>query len=454
MRLFKPIDIASLVYFRIVFGLILAIEVVRFFVHGWIQDDYIDPVFHFTYFGFEWVKPWPGIGMYLHFLLMGAAALFMAAGLFYRVAACVTFLTFTYVFLLEQAAYLNHWYLMCLLAFLMIFIPAHRGLSVDAMMRRKLRSDYVPAWTLWLLLGQLSVVYIYGGIAKLNGDWMRGEPMRAWLMGRTDIPVIGPLLDHEWFVLLLNHGGLAFDLFIVPLLLWRRTRWFALIWAAGFHLLNSQFFNIGVFPWLMLAATLLYFPPEWPRKLWRLPRRRASPVFAASPVIVALIAVYVLLQVLVPIRYVLYPGSVHWTEEGHRFAWHMKLRSKNARAKFFVTDPAANKTWEVKPRDYLTSFQASKMPPRPDMILQFAHFLARQQAAEKGIDHPLEVRVLATASLHGREKQLLIDPSVNLATERRSLAHARWIVPLATGDAAPDTLTDESSDAPGTANQR
>jgi len=433
-RLFSPMDGASLALFRMIFGAIMLVEVYRYFSHEWVRSYYIDPKFHFTYYGFGWVKPWPGQGMYWHFAVMGLAAAGVMLGAWYRVSAMLLFVTFTYVFLLDQAYYLNHFYLICLLSLLMIFIPANGLLSVDAWRKPARRSDDVPAWARWLLLAQLSIVYFYAGVAKLNEDWIHGEPMRSWLAERVGMPLAGRFFTEEWMVLLFNYGGLAFDLFIVPLLLWKRTRVLAFLWAIAFHMFNMALFNIGIFPWLMLLATLLFFPPNWPRVVFKRWRRVRKESFVTQPqfprVTLGLIAAYIIIQLGIPLRHFLYPGNVHWTEEGHRFSWHMKLRDKESTARFFVTDPQGRQTWEVAPQLYLTDRQTRKMSTRPDMILQMAHHIARDQAAKRGIDHPLEVRAHVTASLHGRDRQLLVDPRVDLSAERRSVGSARWILPL------------------------
>src|SRR5688572_19853112 len=97
-RLFAPVDIASLAVFRVLFGAAMVQEAVRYAMMGWISEYYIDPKFYFTYYGFEWVKPWAGKGMYLHFGVMGLAALGVMLGAWYRICAMVLFITFTHVF--------------------------------------------------------------------------------------------------------------------------------------------------------------------------------------------------------------------------------------------------------------------------------------------------------------------------------------------------------------------
>ena len=81
------------------------------------------------------------------------------------------------------------------------------------------------------------------------------------------------------------------------------------------------------------------------------------------------IAVWLAFQILVPLRHLLYPGSPSWTEQGHRFAWQMKLRDKDATASFRLRDPATGREWRIEPRAYLARHQAEEMAARPDMIL-------------------------------------------------------------------------------------
>ena len=439
-RLFAPVDISCLVFLRIVFGAVMLWEVLRYFVNDWIRTDFIEPVIHFTYFGFGWVKPWAGDGMYVHFAVLGLCAACIMVGFCYRIAAALFFVGFTHVFLIEAAYYLNHFYLICLLSFLMIFIPCERSLSIDAWRRPELRSDVAPAWTLWLLRAQISIVYFYGGVAKINADWLRGEPMRTWLHDRSDFPVLGAWFHEEWMVYFFVLGGLLLDLLIVPFLLWRRTRIPAFLAGAAFHLMNARLFSIGIFPWLMLGALLIFFPPDTPRRIavacglpWTaavVPTvgAAATPLSRRQRLIATLLALYMLAQILIPLRHFLYPGDVSWTAEGHRFSWRMKLREKHGTAKFTVTDPKSGKNWAVDLDRYLDSEQRGKMSTNPHMILQFSHFLADQKKLQ-GYDD-VEVRVRAMVSLNGRKEQLLVDPTVDLAKERESLLPLRWIMPL------------------------
>jgi hypothetical protein len=422
-------DGASLALFRIAFGVILVGHSLLYFRHDLIGQLWIQPSFHFTYFGFGWVRPWPGLGMYLHLALVAVCGLLVALGLWYRVAALLAGVGMSYVFLLEQALYLNHVYLLCLVCFLMAFVPAHRIGSLDALRRTELRTPTVPRWSLGLLQIQIGLVYVYAGLAKLNGDWLAGEPVRLWLQERG---AQTPLLFSEPVVYLVAYGGLLFDLSIVPLLLWRRTRAVALILAVLFHLANAWAFPLGVFPWFMLAATTLLLPPSWPRRFLR--RFSSAPSVEVEPVPTpprvrrvrwALLAIYVAIQLLVPLRHHLYPGDVAWTEEGHRFAWRMRVRDKVGAASFRVRLAGGTTEFTIDGRADLREWQIGAMVNRPDMILQYAHHLRDRLGRELG--RPVEVRVESLVSLNGRPYLALINPEIDLGAEPRTLAPADWI---------------------------
>ncbi|WP_197446482.1 HTTM domain-containing protein [Tautonia plasticadhaerens] len=435
--LFGPVDVAALVYFRVVFGLVMLWEVAGFLRFGWVRQLFLDPIYLFTYPGFGWVRPWPEKWMHLHFYGMGLAAAMIAAGLYYRLASVLFFLGFSYVFLLDQCLYQNHFYLIVLLSGLMPLLPANRDFSADVRMLPWIRRRWVPAWTLGILRAQLGLVYFFGGVAKLNGDWLRGEPMRSWLAIHAGAPVVGPWLSERWVVLGFSYGGLLLDLLAAPMLLWGRTRAFAALVLLAFHLTNAALFEIGIFPWFMILATPIFFPSTSLRPLFGGRREPAPDELPDVPsrrsrrVMAALIGLYLGLQVLIPLRHHLYPGDVNWTEEGHRFSWHMKLRDKSGDIRFVVTDPGTGRSAVVNPADFLSPRQEAKMAIRPHMIRQFAHYLA-DFYGEAGVPG-VEVRALAVASLNGRPPQKLVDDRVDLAAQPRAIGPAPWIVPLEGG---------------------
>lgn len=453
-RLLEPIDPASLVFFRIAFGVVMAVEIWRYFEHGWIARYYVDHQFHFKYFGFGWVHALPGNGMYFVFAALGVLALCIIAGFRYRAAITLFFFGFTYVFLLDQTRYLNHFYLISLISFLLIFVSAHRAFSVDARLNPDIRSRPVRAWALWILRAQFTIMYVYGGIAKIDADWMRGAPMRGMLARNTSLPWVGEHLTEERVVLAFAWGGLLFDLLIVALLLWPLTRYLALAWAAAFHGMNHALFDIGVFPFFAMAGTLLFLPPDWPRRLIsrfvpaksevpaaapprqkksksrnkQRPQSRRPKIATYSKPAAALLTAFFVVQILFPLRHFLYPGDANWTGEGQHFAWRMMLREHYGNGRFVATDRASGRQIAIYPRRHLDREQVEVMWTDPDMILQFAHYMAGQLRREGW--RSVEIHATTHKSLNGRRSQSLVDPDVNLAAERRSLRPAKWIVPL------------------------
>ncbi len=458
-RLFEPVDIGMLVFFRMAFGAVMVWEAYRYLSYNWFFTQFQESGFYFKYYGFSWVHAWPGDGMRMHFIVWAVLATMIALGLCYRVATVLFFFVFTYVFLLDQTTYLNHFYLVSLISFLMIFLPMHRAGSLDAVLRPRLRSTLVPAWTLWLLRFQIAVPYFFGGVAKINSDWLRGEPIRYWLAEHFGHPVAEPIVfAFAW-------GGMLFDLLIVPALLWKPTRIPAFVAAIAFHLTNDTLFHIGIFPWLMMAASIIFLPSEWLAITEKTDKPKQPTWTVPSPgrqrMILGLLAVWVGVQCLFPLRHWLYPGNVSWTEEGHRFAWHMKLRDKSPHT-FELKVPTESGLllrWELVPKwdselgfhDYdllqtatdvtgktvadppqidveLSGRQLRSSAAKPDMLLQLARYLADQ--VRKAGEKPTGVFADSLISLNGRIPQPLVDPNRNLLNEPRNLWHADWIRPL------------------------
>ena len=359
----EPVDPASLNFFRAAFGVLVLAEIVRYFAYGWIGDHYLKPELLFKYYGFEWVSPWPGNGLYWHFGVMALFAAMIAVGFLYRIAAVGFLLCFAYVFLLEQANYLNHYYLVLSAAFILCLVPAERGWSVDARLAQPTGRAMVPRWSIWALRLQFDLVLIYAALVKVNPDWLRGEPLGLWFAERHGLPLVGSWLQlpginvaAAWAVLLLHLAGAL-------LLLHRRSRFPVFILYVGFHLASSILFHIGLFPWLTLAGTLMFFDPDWPKQVWSrldgnkpaVPQRApvGSGVSRPGLLTCGCLVAFFAFQILVPLRFLLYPGNVAWTGEGELFAWRMKLDAKRAHARFIVSDPASGRRWEVDPSDHL-----------------------------------------------------------------------------------------------------
>ena len=430
-RLNDPRDAASVAAFRVMFGLVIAGGVVRYFASGWIDRFYVQPTFHFHYLGFEWVRPLPEPWMSAAFGLLGVAGLCVALGLFYRVASALVLVVFTYLHLIDVTNYLNHYWLVTLLAALFCLLPLNGTWSLDARLRPSLRRSTVPAWVLYLLRFQVGLVYVFAALAKIGPDWLlHGQPLGIWLHARTETPVIGPLLGQPWVALAMSWAGLFYDLTIVFWLSWRRSRPFAFAAVCFFHGLTGYFFFIGIFPVIMTAAATLFFAPDWPRKLHARLRRvdlepdDRSRIGRAG---MAALAVWGLVMVAVPLRGHLYGGDVLWHEQGMRWSWRVKVREKNGDVTYRVRLDGERREREVRPSRYLDGRQEAEFAGQPDLILQLAHHI-RDELRARGHTR-VEVRADAWASLNGRPSARLIDPTVDLTTVEDGFAPADWILP-------------------------
>ena len=433
-----PVDGASIAFLRIAFAAVMLFWLGLQIVLDKIGANYYEPSFLFPYTGFEWVT-WlaaEGRWLYLHFLVVFLAAAGMLFGVFYRISSIIFAIGFCLIFLLDKTTYQNHYYFICLMSILLVVCPVHQVLSFDRS-RLKLATPYVPRWSVWILRFQIGVVYFFGGVAKMNVDWISGFPMRKVLQERQDHFLIGAFCDQEWFVYAFVWSGLLFDLLIVGLLLFQRTRRFGFALCLIFHLLNASLFRIGIFPWLMIFATTIFFEPNWPRKIFSsfLPPIETSSDFgpsnpsgprkpAARLATFSFIGLFVVFQILFPLRHFLYNENTSWTERNHHFSWHMKLRGKITAIRFYTRNPSNGQWAKFKLKEHLKLHQMMRMTRDPWMIRDFSLFI-EDYYKRTGIPD-IEVRVFALCSLNGRKPQLLIDPNIDLTAD----LPADWIVPL------------------------
>jgi vitamin K-dependent gamma-carboxylase len=445
-RLAAPVDGAWLVALRVLYGAILSASMWRFVAYGWIDRFFVEPSFHFKYWGLGWVGVLPGPLMHALFWALGVLALCVALGLCFRLCAFSFVLGFGYLQAIDVTTYLNHYYLALLLGSLLTLSPAGRFGSVDAWWRRRrARAGREPmfvatAW-LYLLRFQVAVVYVCAGLAKLDQDWLvSAQPLGIWLASLEDKPLLGYVLRQPWAPFVFSWAGFLFDSSIVLWLSLRRTRPYAYVLLLVFHVLTAALFPIGMFPVIMSVAALVFFEPSWPRALAAHLRRKrdasspgananalaAAPRVRVSRVVLGLAVAYCLLQALLPLRFLLYPGNVRWHEQGMRFAWRVMVREKNASVTFRVTS-ANGRAYEVSPARYLTPLQEREMAGQPDLILQLAHHL-RDDFAQKGLGS-VAVYADVWCSLNGRRARRLIDPGVDLAAIDPGLERAAWILP-------------------------
>lgn len=441
-KLYRGVSIAPLVVFRILFGLLLLLGTVRFIAKGWVADNYIIPDFHFTYYGFEWVSPLPGNWMYLPFILLIIASLGITVGLLYRFHSILAFICFTYIELLDKTFYLNHYYFVSLILFLLIFLPANKSFSLDVKWGRVKEKVIIPFLGIFLLQFQVACVYIFAAIAKLEWDWLiAAQPLQTWLNPFSSTPVVGGLLSSETTAYVFAWFGFVYDAAIVFFLLKSSTRKWAYAAVVVFHILTWLLFPIGVFPWVMIASTTIFFSGEFHEKLLRMIFRNKS---AQTPpnndlnrprsLIRYSVVVYIVIQIIVPFRHILYPGNIFWNEEGFRFSWRVMVMHKVGNASFYVVDPKTKGEIEIVNEDYLTEKQIEQFATQPDMILQYAHLLKEKFSDTTLVygEHSIylespEVHADVKVYLNGRNGLQFIDKKHNLADFNYNLRHREWL---------------------------
>ncbi|WP_116105184.1 HTTM domain-containing protein [Lewinella sp. IMCC34191] len=424
---------APLIVFRIGFGLMMLLSIIRFWAYGWIYKLYIFPDFFFSYRYFEWVKPL-GEWTYALFAVAGLSAFCVMIGYRYRIAILVFFLSFTYIELMDKTTYLNHYYFVSLLAFLLVFIPIPAGLGA-AERRKSANTFYRNALRIFV-----GVVYFYAGLAKLNSDWLlHAQPLATWLPGRDHFPLVGPLFRERWVHFAFAWAGAIYDLAIPFLLWWRRSRPVAFVLVVVFHVMTWVLFPIGMFPWIMIVSALIFFDDDAHRSIVAslravLPRfgtrtktRRTGPYRAPALAQAAIVAVLAY-HLLFPFRHLLQQDELFWTENGFRFSWRVMLIEKAGMATFRVEDRAGDQRITVNNREFLSTFQEKQMSTQPDFLLEFGHFLADHYRAQ-GFTEPA-VYVESYVALNGRMSRAYVDPTVDLTTISPDDPPRTWLLPF------------------------
>ncbi|MBO6879466.1 HTTM domain-containing protein [Winogradskyella sp.] len=429
--LFKHIDNSGLIVFRIVFGFLCALEAIGAVFTGWIRRTLIEPEFTFSFIGFEWLQPLPGNWMYAYYIVMGLFGLLIMVGYKYRFSMFMFATMWTATYLMQKSSYNNHYYLLFILSYLMVFLPANRYASLDVKLNPSLKRLSMPSWCKWVFIIQLFILYTYASIAKLYPDWLDASVPALLMKSKADYPLIGDLLQQSWVHYGIAYGGILFDGLIIPLLLFKPTRKYAFFASIFFHLFNSIVFQIGIFPYLSLAFSLFFFEPETIRDIFL----KKKPYYNSDEVIVPkygnvlvwFFSIYFLIHIALPLRHHFFKDDVLWTEEGHRLSWRMMLRAKSGSTKYRVIDEATNQQIPIKLDDYLTKKQQRGASAKPDIIWQFAQRL-KEDFAKKG--KSVKVYVRSYVSVNGKPAKQLIDPKVDLSSEEwHHFKHHDWILP-------------------------
>lgn len=442
-----PEDGRKLGLFRIIFGICMIFRMIEFYRGKFIEQGILAPKFHFTYEGFHWVQPLPNMAMQAILAAMLVSAILLTLGRWMRAACAVLAVGSWYFLFLEKAYFNNHLYLFLLIYILLCFTEADRFFSWN---KKPATPREVPRWQVFILQLQVMVVYFYGGVAKLNPDWLfRQQPVRAMLTG-------GPFAGNEFAIQFFSVGGLLIDILAPILLWWKPARRWA-IWAfLFFHVTNSiNFHDIGVFPFVMIGALLLYLDNQETGWLFRLfeKKEKASPAISpknkkSAPVaqpqaaavagsfmfkkpaacMTGFLVVYFAWQLLFPLRGYFLPNPQDFTTIGNRFSWHMKIDNRsNAETILKVRNLEMNQEVVIPLDKMLNNVQIAHLATDPRSVLKVATYAA--EVAKKFAPGQTEVHSYIRFSYNGREVQDFIRPEVDLTKERISpMKKIDWLV--------------------------
>lgn len=406
---------APLVWFRILFGFLMLVESWGALATGWVGAAFVEPRFTFPLHGFEFLRVLSGPRMYAYFAVMGVCAIGVMLGYRYRASAHALAVLWTGAYLAQKTHYNNHYYLAVIVTWAMAWLPAHRSRSMDVRARRVPETDVCHPWIARAFRAQLLIVFTYAAIAKLYPGWLNGEYLRVNLGAKGDRWLLGPLVVESWFQTFTIYAAILFDATVILFLMWRPTRWFAFAGLVAFNLFNSIVFQIGIFPYMVIAMTVFFF-----EDLFRAPRGGAT---VREPVRlrrgVRLAALFVLgAQILLPLRHHLIPGDVTWREEGHRMSWRMMLRTKAGSLVLVAEDRATGEVGVVPQEEFLTDKQRGRVATQPEFLYQFVQVL-KEHYRDEGVEDLALFAQHSAVSLNGGPAFPLYDP-------RFDLTNARW----------------------------
>lgn len=428
-RLFKPIDNAPLIAFRIFLGFLLFAETFGAICTGWVKRTFIDPEFTFSHIGLEWLQPLPGPGMYVYFGAMAVLGLLVMAGYRYRLTLGLFSILWAGAYLMQKENYNNHYYLLLLVCLIMWCLPANAYASVDAKRNPEIRKLAMPQWCSWIMIAQMAIVYFFATVSKLTPDWVDGTFIKLLLGGTKHLPFAQGLFAEHWFHMFIAWSGMVFDFLIIPLLLWKRTRTVAFLSSLFFHIFNSIVLQIGIFPFFALSFIVFFYPPERMRRLFfpkKPPLDESALVAPQAKCLTYVFVPYLIVQLLLPLRHFAIKGDVLWTEEGHRLAWRMMLRQRSGYAAFEVVDKKTGLRELYPIGQHLSGKQIQFASSKPDGAWQLAQRI-RQEYARDGKD--VAVYVKGRVQVNDSPYRELIDPNVDLAAANWDyFSHSNWIL--------------------------
>ena len=415
--------------FRIFLGIILFIQTFSFIQSDFVLENLFNTEIQFKFSLFESLSVLPFPATKFLMLLMLASTVFIAIGRSFKIACGFYFLSFTYFWLLDKSYFNNHYYFISLLTFLLLFTNADAWGGSKSKKR-----ETIPYWHPFILKAQIFLVFFIAGINKINPYWLlEHQPMKHILETKASVSSI-PWVSSEFIIGFMSWGGMLFDLFIIPLIWYKKTRKYAFIVYVLFNLINFWLFHnigeIGIFPFLLLACAILFIDVEFlKRKFKFLGKKKTQAKKNTSKDnkrILTLISIYFLIQLIIPFRHYLYTDYVDWTGEGQRFSWRMKIMYKASDIKFFLYDSTTQNKMEINYRSFLTAKQYTNLIYYPDFIPTLAKYI-KNEGIKKGFT---DTKVVADFNIGfmGHPFQSIVNPNTDLSELNCStIKHSKWI---------------------------
>lgn len=418
--LFKKRDIRQLAFLRIIIGFWFFVDVVSMLVSGYVKEAYVEAKMNFAFYGFEWIQPLPGQGMYWLFIVLSILAIGITSGYQFRISLGLFLIGFTYVFMCDIVYTLNKFYLFIILGVVLFFTDAHKSITIDS---RANQLKAIDNWQILIFQILFGLIYTFSGISKINLDWLiHAEPLMLFYKHKIPFKWL-PNDLYTFLVFTFTYCGVLFDLSIIWLLSFRKTNLIANILQALFHLLNFSILFIGSLSLFSILITWLLFPTEWIKRKLNFTTKtflNTNRSTTSDKYISIVLVIFLFINIIIPLRHFIVGTEVNWTEKGHRFSWRLMTRAKQgSSANFTVVDNETGYITNINERALLTNRQYRKMAAETDLIIAFAQYL-KFQYEEKLNHRNISVYATVQTKLNGRKRDLLIDPKLDLAKVSRS----------------------------------
>lgn len=466
---FRPINPSSVCLFRIIFGLFMTYQIGKYFGLDYTYQFISGPELLFSYNELSFLQALPlGLLKFLHVGLL-ISALCITFGLWYRFAMVYFFIVFSYFSFVDSTLYNNHTYLISMISFAMIFVQADVKYRFRFSQNTYAETEKIPSWNQYILMFLIALPYFFGGVAKLSYNWLQTN-LVSEIVSKSKTNFVTQLISEDVLVSFIKYGGLVYDLGIVFLLLCKKTRILAVCLIAVFNFTNNTvlFDDIGIFPFFIFCATLLYFDSERvgsfvdaifkkktldkkysQKEIKRIKKEREKtpPNTSLSSAersesnsytrpyykgfVTIMILIFVVFHFLFPFRYALYTNNPEWTGVCSHFAWRMKLQTKEIiKLNLIMHDKATGATGEIVVKTFVSQNQYLHILDRPINLVVLAKHLKPQIEKKYNIVDP-KITADVVVRFNGLPPQKIIMPEIDLTEiDETNYSDLSWVVPL------------------------